>query len=52
MSDEKPTESTPPAATPTPKGLPSILTKATDHAPKPGFRAPPNARSKAQKKKK
>lgn len=52
LSDEKPTETTPPAAPPTPKGPPSVLTKPTDLAPKPGFRAPSNNRSKAQKKKK
>lgn len=31
---------------------PSILTRPTDHAQRPGFRSPSNARSKAQKKKK
>ena len=30
---------------------PSILSKATDAAPRPGFRAPANNKSKAQQKK-
>ena len=30
---------------------PNILTRPTDHAARPGFRSPPNQKSKAQKKK-
>ncbi len=29
---------------------PNILTRPTDHAARPGFRSPPNQKSKAQKK--
>lgn len=50
MSEEKPAAATKPA--PTPKGPPSILTKATDAAERPGFRSAANTKSKAQKKKK
>jgi hypothetical protein len=35
-----------------PKAPPGMLTRPTDHAARPGFRSPANARSKAQKKKK
>ena len=31
---------------------PNILTRPTDHAARPGFRSPPNQKSKAQQKKK
>ena len=31
---------------------PNILTRPTDHAARPGFRSPPNQKSKAQKKQK
>ena len=31
---------------------PNILTRPTDHAARPGFRSPPNQKSKAQKKNK
>ena len=49
MSEEtNPTSPQPPAATPT--RPPSILSNPKDAAPRPGFRAPANARSKAQKK--
>ncbi len=33
----------------TPIAPPSLLSRPTDAAPKPGFRAPPNKGSKAQK---
>lgn len=43
----EPVESTPKGpSTVAPTG---ILQKETDRAPRPGFRAPPNAKSKAQK---
>ena len=51
MSDEK--ETTAPAApAKTVIAPPSMLSKPTDAAPRPGFRAPSNSKSKAQKKKK
>lgn len=37
---------------PTPVAPPSILSRPTDAAPRPGFRAPPNKGSKAQKSEK
>ena len=48
MSDETtPATPQPPATTPT--RPPSILSNPKDAAPRPGFRAPANTRSKAQK---
>jgi hypothetical protein len=47
MSDEKP-ETDPNAPRPTAR-KPSELTKDSDRAIRPGFRNPPNARSKASK---
>ena len=39
------------AQAPTEHGRPqNILTRPTDHAARPGFRSPPNQKSKAQKK--
>jgi len=47
VSDEKPAR--PATANPAP---PNILARETDRAERPGFRSPPNSKSKAQKKKK
>jgi hypothetical protein len=56
MADEpKDTETTDePEAQPAPAHgrPPNILTRPTDHAARPGFRSPPNQKSKAQQKKK
>jgi hypothetical protein len=55
MADEpKDAEKTdePAPAAPAAQGRPpNILTRPTDHAARPGFRSPPNQKSKAQKKK-
>lgn len=50
MSDEKETNA-PAAPAKTVIAPPSMLSKPTDAAPRPGFRAPSNSKSKAQKKK-
>lgn len=52
MSDEKTTPdapATPAAPASTVKAPPSILSRPTDAVARPGFRNPPNARTKAQK---
>ena len=46
MSDEKPARPAAPSSAP-----PNVLAHETDRATRPGFRSPPNAKSKAQKKK-
>jgi hypothetical protein len=49
--DAEKTDETAPQ-TPTQGRPPNILTRPTDHATRPGFRSPPNQKSKAQKKSK
>ncbi len=53
MSDTAETPAPPaaPATSPMPVKPPHPLTRPTDAAPRPGFRAPSNTGSKAQKKK-
>ncbi len=53
MSDtETPTPAAPATPAKTVIAPPSLLSKPTDAAPRPGFRAPTNNKSKAQQKKK
>jgi hypothetical protein len=48
-----PEEPKPPTTAPRPPTAPpSVLQKESDQAARPGFRSPPNKKSKAQKKKK
>ena len=49
---EKTTDETAPQAPAVQGRPPNILTRPTDHAARPGFRSPPNQKSKAQQKKK
>lgn len=54
MSDETETPESPETSAPArrPFAPPTPLQRPTDAAARPGFRSPPNNRSKAQKKKK
>lgn len=54
MSDESDPKPETPTSQPQPqhRGLPNPLQKETDRVARPGFRNPPNTKSKAQKSKK